>query len=230
MKTYTEVANEIAEVVHSYGKVMAASPFPTPAMARKMVRQDWGKWNLDIVFPMAYHNFYTGDVSFISDCMIEDVRDKNPMTTLYCGMTGSNSQVMFESMDAALNNGAEGISIFTIRSLRSPEIRAKFKAYADSARASRAASKANTGVSVHKVANANPFENTGIMNAVNMHMRAYLSMANASMLPELKNTDQATIDLVFKNALRVNTSEDYINRLNGSTEGKPGSSNRLQKY
>ena len=95
----TEVANEIAEVVHSYGKVMAASPFPTPAMARKMVRQDWGKWNLDIVFPMVYHNFYTGDVSFISDCMIEDVRDKNPMTTLYCGMTGSNSPVMFESMD-----------------------------------------------------------------------------------------------------------------------------------
>ena len=69
----TEVANEIAEVVHSYGKVMAASPFPTPAMSRRMVRQDWGKWNLDIVFPMVYHNFYTGDVSFISDCTIENV-------------------------------------------------------------------------------------------------------------------------------------------------------------
>jgi transcriptional regulator with XRE-family HTH domain len=26
----TEVANEIADLVHSYGKVMAASPFPTP--------------------------------------------------------------------------------------------------------------------------------------------------------------------------------------------------------
>ncbi len=209
----TEVANEIAEVVHSYGKVMAASPFPTPAMARKMVRQDWGKWNLDIVFPMVYHNFYTGDVSFISDCMIEDVRDKNPMTTLYCGMTGSNSPVMFESMDRALKNGAEGISIFTIRSLRSPEIRKKFKAYADSARASRAASKVNSGVSVPKVVNTNPFENKGIMNAVNMHILAYLSMANASILPELKKTDQATIDPVFKNALRGNTSEDYINRL-----------------
>lgn len=47
----TEVANMIADVVHSYGKKMAASPFPTPKMASKMVRQDWGKWNLDIVFP-----------------------------------------------------------------------------------------------------------------------------------------------------------------------------------
>ena len=42
----TEVANMIAEVVHSYGKTMAASPFPTPKMASRMVRQDWGKWNL----------------------------------------------------------------------------------------------------------------------------------------------------------------------------------------
>ena len=96
---------------------------------------------------------------------------------------------------------------------------AKFKAYADSARASRAASKENLGVSVPKVVNANPFENTGIMNAVNMHVLAYLSMANASMLPELKNTDQATIDLVFKNALRGNTAEDYINRLMNPRRG-----------
>ena len=146
------------------------------------------------------------------------------MTTLYCGMTGSNSQVMFESMDRALNNGAEGISIFTIRSLRSPEIRKKIKAYADSARASRAASKEKSGVSVPKIVNANPFENTGIMNAVNMHMLAYLSMANASILPELKNTDPATIDLVFKNALQGNTAEDYIDHLMNPQEREPGAS------
>ena len=72
----TEVANMIAGVVHSYGKTMAASPFPTPKMASRMVRQDWGKWNLDIVFPMVYHTFYTEDVSFISDCTVENVRDR----------------------------------------------------------------------------------------------------------------------------------------------------------
>lgn len=218
----TEVANEIAGVVHSYGKVMAASPFPTPAMSRKMVRQDWGKWNLDIVFPMVYHNFYTGDISFISDCMIDDVRDKNPMTTLYCGMTASNSPAMFECMDEALKNGARGISIFTIGSLRSPEIRQKFKSYADSARASRATSKLNPAVSEDKAVNINPFEKTGIMNAVNLHMMAYLSMAKASMQPELKKTDTASIDLVFKNALQVNTAEDYINRLMNSPRRNPG--------
>jgi hypothetical protein len=217
----TEVANEIAEVVHSYGKVMAASPFPTPAMSRKMVRQDWGKWNLDIVFPMVYHNFYTGDVSFISDCTIENVRDKNSMTTLYCGMTGSNSPIMFKCMDAALNNGAKGISIFTVGSLRSPEIRERFKAYADSARAARAASKANTEVAEPKVAITDPFKKTGIMSAVNLRMLAYLSLAKASVLPDVKKTDKEAIENLSKNALQVNTAEDYIGRLKNSQRRNP---------
>jgi len=217
----TEVANEIAEVVHSYDKVMAASPFPTPAMSRKMVRQDWGKWNLDIVFPMVYHNFYTGDLSFISDCMIEDVRDKNPMTTLYCGMTATNSPLMFDCMDSAFNNGAEGISIFTVNGLRSPEIRAQFKAYADNARAKRSASKEKEEVSHPKVANANPFENTGIMKGVNMHMVAYLSMVNASRLPGLKQSDQEAMEGIFKAALRGTSSEEYINRLLNAPRRNP---------
>jgi uncharacterized lipoprotein YddW (UPF0748 family) len=134
----TEVANQIAGVVHAYGKKMAASPFPTPAMSRRMVRQDWGKWNLDLVFPMVYHTFYTGDVSFISDCTIENVQTKNPATTLYCGMMASNGPEMFRSMDAALEHGAQGIAIFTIGSLKDPQVRASFKAYADSVRRRRA--------------------------------------------------------------------------------------------
>jgi hypothetical protein len=209
----TEVANEISGVVHSYGKVMAASPFPTPAMARKMVRQDWGKWNLDIVFPMVYHNFYTGDVSFISDCTLENVREKNPMTTLYCGMTATNGPLMFKCMDEALKNGAQGISVFTVGSLRSPEVRVKFKAYADSARAARAASKGMPVVTEHQAANKDPFEKKGIMDAINMHIVAYLSLARASKLPGLRNTDTALIGLVSKNAMQCNTAEDYINRL-----------------
>ena len=209
----TEIANEIAEVVHSYGKVMAASPFPTPGMSRKMVRQDWGKWNLDIVFPMVYHNFYTGDVSFISDCTIENVRDKNPMTTLYCGMTGSNSELIFECMDAALKNGAEGISIFTINSLRSPDIRERFKAYSDSARAARAEAKLKPAVSGPKVVNTNPFENPGIMKGVNLHILASVSRAKAAKLPEMKKTDFAVIESLSKGALQGNSAEEYINRL-----------------
>jgi hypothetical protein len=188
----TEVANEIAEVVHSYGKVMAASPFPTPKMARSMVRQDWGKWNLDIVFPMVYYNYYTSDVSFISDCTIENVRDKNPMTTLYCGMSGVNGPEMFDCMDAALNNGAEGIAIFTVKSLRTPELRAQFKAYTDSVRTLRATTKINPKATGRTVVNLNPFENEGIMQVVQKRMKTFIEEDGAAnlLLSEYKLVDE----------------------------------------
>lgn len=186
----SEVANEIANVVHSYGKTMAASPFPTPAMSRQMVRQDWGKWNLDIVFPMVYHNFYTRDVTFISDCTIENVKTKNPNTTLYCGMMASNSPEMFQLMDAALNNGAEGISIFTIGSLRDPAIRASFKAYTDSVKAQRAESAVNPAFNKTAKANTNPFEMPGIMKLINQQIAKHVSEAQGdAKAVEIKLSD-----------------------------------------
>ena len=172
----TELVNEMAEVVHSYGKKMSASPFPTPAMSRRMVRQDWGKWNLDIVFPMVYYNFYTGDVSFISDCTIENVKTKNAMTTLCAGITAVNGPEMFACMDAALNNGAEGISIFTIGSLRDPAIRAQFKAYTDSVRALRAASKINPAATGITTVDTNPFNKKVIMGFVNKKIADYTNL------------------------------------------------------
>lgn len=171
----TEVANMISDVVHSYGKVMAASPFPTPKMSSRMVRQDWGKWDLDIVFPMVYHTFYTGDPSFISDCTIENVRDKNEKTTLYCGMTATNGPEMFECMDAALNNGAQGISIFTIHGLRSPEVRKQFRAYTDSVKAIRTANGGVMKAIPNAVAQVDPFKNEGIVNLMEKKMKQIIA-------------------------------------------------------
>lgn len=217
----TEVANMIAETVHSYGKKMAASPFPTPAMSRKMVRQDWGKWNLDIVFPMVYHTFYTGDVSFISDCTIDNVKQKNPMTTLYCGMTASDDARMFACMDEALNNGAEGVAIFTVSGLRSPEIRQQFRVYTDSVRAVRAASKVNPAATGRTEVNTNPFERKGIMDAAHMRMRAYLSLAKAAKSPALKTVGWETIEKATGYALEANTSEDYLGSLRRVAQWNP---------
>ncbi|NLA15887.1 MAG: family 10 glycosylhydrolase [Bacteroidales bacterium] len=170
----TEVANEIAKVVHAHGKVMAASPFPTPQMSRAMVRQDWGQWNLDLVFPMVYHNFYTGDVSFIEDCTIDNVKQKNPATTLFCGMMATNGNEMFECMDAALNNGAKGIAIFTIQGLRSPEVRAQFRHYADSVRAQRATGVKNPAATGRTEVSDNPFEKESVMNGIREQIKKYV--------------------------------------------------------
>ena len=173
-----EVANLIAEVVHKHGKAMSASPFPTPKMSSRMVRQDWGDWNLDIVFPMVYHNFYTEDVSFVADCTIENARDKNEMTTLYAGVWAYNTPEMFATMDAALNNGAQGISMFTAEAITDPAIRKQFKEYADSARAAR---KANGGVvkaTYPEKADPNPFNHAGVMKVIEGRMQKLIAEAN----------------------------------------------------
>lgn len=188
----SEVANLIAETVHSYGKVMAASPFPTPKMSSRMVRQDWGKWNLDIVFPMVYHNFYTEDPSFISDCTIENARDKNDMTTLYCGMMATDGPELFDCMDAALNNGAQGIALFTINGLRSTQTRERFKAYADSVKAVRTANGGQLKATYPTVADANPFAHKGVMSLIEKRMQQII--ANGGKMPE-SNTVQNQNDL-----------------------------------
>ena len=220
----TELVNELAEVVHSYGKKMSASPFPTPAMSRRMVRQDWGKWNLDIVFPMIYMNFYTGDISFISDCTIENVKTKNPMTTLYAGLTAINDPAMFESMDAALNNGAEGICIFTVGSLRDPQIRAQFKVYADSVRAARANSKINPAASGITEVDTNPFNKTVIMGYVKNRIAAHTSIARAASSPEIKKVDWADVQSLTRTPLQAFTTEEYISRLKVATAPPRGRS------
>ena len=216
----TELVNELAEVVHSYGKKMSASPFPTPAMSRRMVRQDWGKWNLDIVFPMIYKNFYTYDVSFISDCTIENVKTKNSMTALFAGLTALNGPEMFESMDAAFNHGAEGICIFTIGSLRDPEIRSQFKEYADNKREERANGKLTT-TGITQV-DTNPFNKDVIMGFVNTKIAAHTSIAKATVSPELRKVDLETIESITRTPLQANTAEDYINRLKTSAEPPRG--------
>lgn len=135
----SEVANEFSEIIHSYGKAASASPFPTPKMAMRMVRQEWSKWDLDIVFPMVYHNFYTADTTFFRDCMLDATIDKNEKTTLGCGMTATDGPHMFECMDAAFHAGAQAISVFTVNGLKSQEVRNQFRAYTDSIKAVKAA-------------------------------------------------------------------------------------------
>ena len=176
----SEVANLVAETVHKNGRLMAASPFPTPKMSARMVRQYWGDWNLDIVFPMAYHNFYTEDVSFVADCTIENARDKQDMTTLYAGLWGTNGPELFTSMDAAFNNGAQGVSFYTAEYITDPAIRKQFREYSDSLRAVR---KANGGVikaTYPTVADKDPFKKEGVMKLIEARMQKLIAEAKGT--------------------------------------------------
>ena len=168
----TEVANELAEVVRGCGKVMAASPFPTSKVGERMVRQHWKDWDLDIVFPMVYHNFYTDDPSFIADCTLENERDlRNSATTLYCGMMAFDTTALFECMDSAFANGARGIALFTMQGLRTPTLRSRFRTYADSMRTVRAAGRLAPRPGRPEAANPDPFSHPGVMAKVERAMQ-----------------------------------------------------------
>jgi len=214
----TELVNEYAVIAKEHGVLMSASPFPTPAMSRRMVRQDWGNWHLDIVFPMIYKNFYTGCTTFISDCTIENVKTANPMTTVMAGLTGINGPDMFDDMDAALNNGAQGIALFQISSLRDPAIRAQFRVYTDSVRSARAISKVNPAATGITQVDTNPFNKTLIMSYVTDRIANYTSVAKAAAIPEIRNVDWAVIQRLVRGPLSGSsfTSEAFLRTISGS--------------
>lgn len=134
-----EVANMVARIAHEHGMASSASPFPTPEMSRRMVRQDWGKWDLDVAFPMIYNGFYNGDAQWIADCVRECIRDTKPGVEIYCGLhipdfskgrleSVEGAPTLTEAMTAAIEAGAKGIAMFTFDSL-SPEQKEELKKF-----------------------------------------------------------------------------------------------------
>ena len=133
----TEVANSAAEVAHSYGKKVAASPFSSTGIASFMVGQDFSRWNLDIVFPMEYSFFYSMEPGFVYDATLQNAAAVPSRTSLFCGIDaelGGSLDDLLESMDAAFRGGAQGVSLYTVAGLDTPSKRAVFKSFADSLR------------------------------------------------------------------------------------------------
>ena len=133
----TEVANIAAEVAHSYGKKVTASPFVSDELASVMVGQKYTEWDLDLVFPMVYSDFYTMEPGFVYEAVLQNTFEKNPKTEIFCGLgaeLGGTFERLVEDMDAAFSAGAQGISLYTVAGLDTKEKRNSFKAYADNIR------------------------------------------------------------------------------------------------
>jgi len=64
LNAVTSLVNELSEIVHQNHKKLSAAVFPYPELARMNVRQDWGSWNLDVVLPMLYQNFYNQNLNW----------------------------------------------------------------------------------------------------------------------------------------------------------------------
>lgn len=110
----THLVNKVAFDVHEKGTLLTAAVFPTPTIARSLVRQNWPAWNLDAVFPMMYHNFYHKDVQWIGKA-VQECRNELPATTdLYSGlyMPDLSPIELSQAYDYAVENGASGVTLF----------------------------------------------------------------------------------------------------------------------
>ena len=112
-----DIVNAVAEAVHKTGKEISAAVFPTPTIARKIVRQDWEQFNLDAFFPMIYFQDYKGDLDWIKEVVQEDaevVKKKNAKlyTGLHLGHVRELGKGLKPVVDACIDNGADGVCFF----------------------------------------------------------------------------------------------------------------------
>ena len=109
----TEIANEISRMTREAGKSISASPFPTPSIARKLVRQDWDKWELDLVFPMVYNSMYKEEgAEWMAGCIDENVESmKEKGTELYTGVYVPGHRNTDFNLEKAMNLIEESESV-----------------------------------------------------------------------------------------------------------------------
>ena len=109
------------DMVENRGMEMTAAVFPTPPMAREMVRQDWSQWELDSYFPMVYHNFYQEGFDWIREVMKINKSIIDDGTKVYCGLflpAMTEEGDLTTAMKAAFEGGADGIAFFDLRALK----------------------------------------------------------------------------------------------------------------
>ena len=102
-------------------KKLTAAVFPYPEMADHMVRQRWDKWNIDEVYPMIYHGFYSEEVDWIGYATKQGVSDLSSKNTLI--NTGvyipdfKSAEELKQSILLAKENGAKGVAFYEGKTL-----------------------------------------------------------------------------------------------------------------
>jgi uncharacterized lipoprotein YddW (UPF0748 family) len=111
----TRLVNRLVEVAHGKGKRITAAVFPSPTIARTLVRQDWPNWKLDAVLPMTYHSFYNAAVDWIEPTVREGVAALPTNRPLYAGLYLPDIKTEDEfdrAVRFARAGGAKGVALF----------------------------------------------------------------------------------------------------------------------
>jgi uncharacterized lipoprotein YddW (UPF0748 family) len=118
LKSVVDLVNDhLVPAARAGGKQISAAVFPSPSLARTMVRQDWGRFDLDAYFPMLYHTFYKAGPAWVKQYTEEAVRTvKKPVYAgLFIGPL--NAPDFTQTIEMALSGGAAGVSLFDLGAL-----------------------------------------------------------------------------------------------------------------
>ncbi len=115
----TRLVNELAEITHNHQMKLTAAVFPTPEIAKRLVRQEWVTWNLDAVYPMIYHNFYEKDISWIETATREGTGALSGRIPLYSGLyiPALSPDNISQAVQYAMAGGAAGVTFFNERTM-----------------------------------------------------------------------------------------------------------------
>ena len=106
--------------IEKAGLITSAAVFPTPNMARRMVRQDWSRWHLNYYFPMIYNNFYGRKYNWIKKVTKEDEKAVGENSKVFSGLflpALKKGNRLTRAMKAAFKGGADGIAFFNLNAL-----------------------------------------------------------------------------------------------------------------
>jgi uncharacterized lipoprotein YddW (UPF0748 family) len=127
----TSIVNRLADMVHSKDKLITAAVFPGPnSVAKKIVRQEWDKWNLDAFYPMNYNDFYLEDTEWIGEVSREAFEATGGKVPVYSGLFicpvperktaehdpenhGLVPSEIADAINQSVSNGASGVCLFT---------------------------------------------------------------------------------------------------------------------
>lgn len=114
-------ADRITDVVrYVYGKVkgfdasieVSAAVFATPELSYEYVFQDWPSWGIDLYSPMIYHKYYGRDHRWIGKAAREGaLRGVDLCAGILLGFFERKADLV-EAVQAAVDNGALGVTLF----------------------------------------------------------------------------------------------------------------------
>jgi hypothetical protein len=110
------VVQAIAKAVHLKESIITAAVFPTPAMSRTMVRQDWARFELDAYLPMLYNEYYLKPTEWIGECIRETRNEMGSGTPVYAGIMINprtfTPEVLAKTIREVKEAGGQGLSAF----------------------------------------------------------------------------------------------------------------------